>query len=107
MRGIVFMCLLSALVFPATALADVPGLISYQGTLTDDDGVALDTTVSMTFTIYPDSVTGGFNWFETQPAVVVEDGLFDVLLGRVTSIPPGFSICRTAGWACGWEAMPS
>ena len=69
--------------------AEVPGMMNYQGTLTDGDGVALDTTVSMTFAIYADS-TGGIPvpiWWETQPSVVVSHGLFNVLLGRVNAIP--------------------
>jgi hypothetical protein len=67
------------------AKADVPGMINYQGTLTDD-GVALDTTVSMTFSIYTDSTGGTQLWTETQPAVEVSSGLFHVLLGRVNAI---------------------
>ena len=55
MRAIAFVILLSAVLFAATAQAVVPGLMNYQGTLTDDGGVVLDTTVSMTFTIYYDS----------------------------------------------------
>jgi hypothetical protein len=41
----------------------------------------------MVFSIYAD--TGGTNllWTETQPAVVVEKGVFNVLLGSVDSIP--------------------
>ncbi|KPL19198.1 MAG: hypothetical protein AMJ92_04065 [candidate division Zixibacteria bacterium SM23_81] len=66
--------------------AEVPGLINYQGTLTDGDGVTLDTTVSMTFSIYPLSVGGTAVWTETQPAVVVSSGVFNVLLGSVDSI---------------------
>jgi hypothetical protein len=67
--------------------ADVPGLISYQGTLTDSDGVALNTIVTMTFTIYTDSTGGSAVWIEIHPLVEVSDGLFNVLLGRVNAIP--------------------
>jgi len=66
--------------------AEVPGLMSYQGTLTDAGGVALDTTVSMTFTIYDDSTGGSTIWTETQPSVQVTAGIFDVLLGQINSI---------------------
>jgi hypothetical protein len=61
--------------------------MNYQGTLTDAYGVALDTTVSMTFTIYDDSTGGSTKWTETQPAVEVSSGIFNVLLGSVNSIP--------------------
>jgi hypothetical protein len=87
MRAIVFCMALSIVLLSTVALADVPGLISYQGTLTDDSGAALDTTVSMTFAIYTDSTGGGKVWFEIQPAVVVSQGLFNVMLGRVNPIP--------------------
>jgi hypothetical protein len=70
----------------AAALAEVPGLISYQGTLADAGGVALDTTVAMTFSIYSDSTGGTQVWTETQPTVEVSNGVFNVLLGRRNSI---------------------
>jgi hypothetical protein len=72
--------------FSKGSKADVPGLISYQGTLTDDAGIALDTTVSVTFTIYDADVGGSVLWTETQPSVGVTDGLFNVLLGEVNSL---------------------
>jgi hypothetical protein len=82
MRVTAFMVALSLALLTTAALADVPGLISYQGTLTDADGVALDTTVSMTFSLYSDSTATFSVWAETQTAVEVNDGLFNVLLGR-------------------------
>jgi hypothetical protein len=107
MRATAFLVLLSIVLLSTAALADesatsavrtdapafkgtraeVPGLMNYQGTLTDGDGVALDTTVSMTFSIYSDSTGGATLWTETQPAVAVRSGLFNVLLGRVNSLP--------------------
>jgi len=77
---------LSTMAVPAAALAVVPGLINYQGTLTDEYGTALDTTVAMAFSIYDDSTGGNLIWTETQPVVAVENGLFNVLLGRVNTI---------------------
>jgi hypothetical protein len=78
--------LMSTALLSTAALADVPGLITYQGTLTDGDGVALDTIVSVTFSIYTDSTGGAQVWAETQPLVEVNHGLFNVLLGRVNAI---------------------
>jgi hypothetical protein len=84
MRATFCVVLLSAMLFSTAALADAPGQINYQGTLTDAGGVALDTTVSMTFTLYADS-TGLFPiWMETQPSIEVAAGLFNVRLGSVT-----------------------
>jgi hypothetical protein len=68
MKAIAFMVFLSVMLLSSAVLAEVPGLVNYQGTLTDDEGVALDTTVSMTFSIYTDSVGGTQVWTETQLA---------------------------------------
>ena len=87
MRMAAIVIVLSLVLLSTTALAEVPGLMNYQGTLTDGDGVALDTTVSMTFSIYTDSVGGSQVWTETQLAVAVGSGLFNVLLGSVNRIP--------------------
>ncbi|KPL18026.1 MAG: hypothetical protein AMJ92_09960 [candidate division Zixibacteria bacterium SM23_81] len=106
MRASVFVVVLSMVVLSTAALAagpelnlgqadefastgmrtEVPGLMSFQGTLTDEHGVVMDTTVSMVFSIYTDSTGGTLVWGETQAAVVVSRGVFDVLLGRVNSI---------------------
>ncbi len=86
MRAAVLMMVLSLVLLSTAAWADVPGLINYQGTLTDSSGAGLDTTVSMTFTIYSDSTGGSKIWTETQSAVVVSHGLFNVLLGSVNAI---------------------
>jgi hypothetical protein len=87
MRAIAFVVALSIVLLSTVALAGVPGLMNYQGTLTDDAGVALDTTVAMTFSIYNDSTGGAQIWTETQLAVAVSSGLFNVLLGSANAIP--------------------
>ncbi|MFC1683689.1 hypothetical protein ACFL0G_05755, partial [Candidatus Zixiibacteriota bacterium] len=86
MRAIILIAVLSIVLVSTVALADVPGLINYQGTLTDGYGTALDTTVAMTFSIYSDSTGGTQVWTETQSAVGVNNGVFNVLLGRVNAI---------------------
>jgi hypothetical protein len=80
------MIVLSLALLSTATLADVPGLMNYQGTLVDGDGVALDTTVSMAFSIYADSTGGSAKWTETQPAVTVSSGIFNVLLGSMNTI---------------------
>ena len=62
MRATAFIVVLSIALLSTAALAEVPGLMNYQGTLTDEDGAALGTTVSMTFTIYTDSTGGSLIW---------------------------------------------
>jgi hypothetical protein len=86
MRTVFYVFLLSIVLLSTTAQAEVPGRINYQGTLTDAYGVALDTTVSMTFSIYSDSIGLTSVWGEVQPVVVVSDGIFNVLLGSVNPI---------------------
>jgi hypothetical protein len=67
--------------------AQVPQMINYQGKLTTPAGAPVNDTLHMVFSIYSD--TGGANllWAESQPAVMVEKGVFNVLLGSVDSIP--------------------
>lgn len=67
----------------ASAQAAVPQLINYQGRLTNDAGDALDTTVTMVFSICDAPTLGGVFWQETQTSVTVVGGLFNVLLGSV------------------------
>jgi hypothetical protein len=44
-------------------------------------------TVEMTFSIYPDTLGSPADWSETQTQVIVENGIFNVLLGAVDTIP--------------------
>jgi len=86
MRSMFLLITLSLTLIAAAAAAETPGLISFQGTLTGAGGAALDTTVSMTFTIHDDSTAGTTLWTETRPAVAVSGGLFNVLLGNITPL---------------------
>ena len=67
--------------------ADIPHMISYQGKLTTASGGCLNDTVQMTFSIYPDTLGSSADWSETQTQVVVQEGIFNVLLGAVDTIP--------------------
>jgi hypothetical protein len=67
----------------------VPSVVNYQGRLTDNTPQQnpLDATVTIEFSVW-DAATGGASlWTETQ-SVQVAKGLFSVLLGSVTSMPP-------------------
>lgn len=75
-----------ALSTATTATAGAPQLVSYQGLLSDSAGASLDITVDLTFTIYNDPSAGSVIWTETQAAVTVSAGLFNVLLGSVTPL---------------------
>ena len=80
------MCLIAPL-----ALADVPGLVNYQGYLTDSNGDPLTDFMDMEFTIWDDAVStdpGNLKWTETWTGaakVLVEDGYYSALLGTYES----------------------
>jgi hypothetical protein len=68
------------------AMAQVPRLISYQGSLADGTFPASD-TLSMRFAFFNQEAGGSSLWSESRPDVVVEQGRFSVLLGNVTPFP--------------------
>ena len=79
-----------ALALASAAAAAVPGVINYQGRVTDNTPQQnpIDATVTVNFSVW-DSQTGGASlWSETQSVQVVK-GLFNVLLGSTTPIPGG------------------
>jgi hypothetical protein len=88
MKAKVFVLALLLAVFCPCSMtyADVPQMINYHGQLTTPQGELVDTTVSMTFAIYADSVGGEPLWSETQDSVNVEKGVFSVLLGSENPI---------------------
>ena len=70
------------------ATAEVPQMINYQGRLTDSaTGDPYDGNATMIFSIWDDSSGGAKLWEETHPIVAVSQGLFNVLLGSIDSIP--------------------
>ena len=89
MKRIVLMQIVAALIMAVTATAGVPLEWNYQGHLTDNLGDPLDTTVSMTFAIYYDSIGGTAVWFENHPPVSVMGGGFSVRLGSINPITDG------------------
>lgn len=80
-------CLIMTVILAVAVSGDVPQIINYQGRLTDGSGNPLDTTVSMVFTIYNDSAGPTIIYAETLQTVVVEDGLFNVELGKFKYLP--------------------
>ncbi len=74
------------LVVMSTVSADAPRLLNYQGRLTNLAGAPLTGSYSMTFRIYDAAAGGNLAWSETYPAVAVNGGLFEVLLGSVTQL---------------------
>jgi hypothetical protein len=89
MKRLIQILVIGALVALLTTLASaqVPQMINYQGKLTTAAGAPLNGNYQMVFTIYDADVAGNVFWTETQPAVAVDKGVFNVLLGSVSSIP--------------------
>ncbi|MBN2000236.1 hypothetical protein JW935_21985 [candidate division KSB1 bacterium] len=79
-------CFFCILISSLCVFAQVPRLISYQGVLTDESGIAVpDTSCNFTFRLYDNEQNGQLLWTETQ-AVIVKNGLLSVALGRVQSL---------------------
>ena len=88
MRKLIGFTILIVLALAASICrSEVPQLINYQGMLITSGEQLQDTTLSMTFAIYPDSQGTNNLWSETQTGVRVEDGIFNVLLGSINPIP--------------------
>ena len=69
-------------------LAPSSTLISYQGTLTNQTGAPVNTTVTMQFRLYDAASGGNLKWGPETQNVQVTNGLFNVLLGSVAAINP-------------------
>jgi len=71
-----------------TALAAVPNQITYQGRLTDENGVTVaDDNYSVIFNIYGIDVGGLVLWSDTM-VVATHSGLFTALLGSERALSP-------------------
>jgi hypothetical protein len=68
------------------ASGEIPGLVSYQGYLTDTEGLPMEGPVDLTFGLYEAMSGGGAIWTETQAGVPLTEGYFHVLLGSVNPL---------------------
>jgi len=72
----------------ATAVADIPRLISYQGRLTDVSGNPVaDGSYQVRFRIYDASSGGSTLWDNGSVSVTVTNGVFSYILGGSTALP--------------------
>jgi hypothetical protein len=88
MKRLIQILVIGALVVVLTTLASaqVPQMINYQGKLTTSAGAPVNDTLQMVFTIYADEAGTTPLWTETQTAVEILKGVFNVLLGSVNPI---------------------
>jgi len=72
----------------------IPQLINYSGTLTDKSGAPVTGTFSVVFSIYAAPAGGTALWTErwdtTTTQITVISGVFNVMLGYYTPLPPTF-----------------
>jgi hypothetical protein len=106
MRKALILACGSLLVLCSVGLADIPKLINYQGMLTDNLGNPLSGTHDLTFRIYDDTTGGNLKWSETQNGVQVENGLFNVVLGRNAELSLAFDQFYWLEVQVGAEVMP-
>ena len=71
--------------FFAVAAGAVPGLINYQGRLTDSGGADLASEYKLSFALYDAVAAGTALWSEEQ-TVRVENGIYQVSLGAVSPL---------------------
>jgi hypothetical protein len=67
---------------PSSSLSTIP----YQGRLADASGNAITATRPMQFRLYGAATGGSPLWTENWPSVVIDNGLFNVLLGTANPI---------------------
>jgi len=72
--------------FFSLVYAQGPLMCNYQGKLTTPEGALIDDTVQIVFNLYDHATSEYPFWTETHPAVVVEKGIFSVLLGSVNPL---------------------
>ena len=81
-KSLFFLLITVCCLVTATAQADVPHLIRYQGTAVDVQGVPLEGPYTLTFRLYNANPGGQALWEETQLDVPITQGHFSVLLGQ-------------------------
>jgi len=92
MRRLLKTLLLLVVFSMGCVFAAVPDSMNFQGKLTDLSGVAIEGSYSVTFSIYNVPSGGSSLWSETHGSVIIDHGLFDVILGSVTSLTLDFSV---------------
>ncbi|HWR83318.1 MAG TPA: hypothetical protein VN285_08445 [Candidatus Deferrimicrobium sp.] len=83
---------IAVLVLAPHAIAEVPQMINYQGRLTDTAGAPLSGMYSIKFRIYDSATDGNELWSSDGfVGVLVENGLFNHLLGESRLLPDSIS----------------
>ncbi len=91
-RTKMFMTLAAVLVVAAATTTAAPRLVSYQGMLTDDVGLPLVGSFQLTIRIYREAGDPAPAWVEVHQGVVVDQGIFNLVLGSVDPLNNPFPV---------------
>ena len=86
------------LLLPASATAGVPNEMNVQGSLFTSGGVVADGQYTIRFSLHTASTMGTEVWFEQLADVQVTGGLFSVILGGGTALPPDDFVTNLKLW---------
>jgi hypothetical protein len=86
--------------------ADVPKTINYQGMLTDNDGNPVTGSHNLAFRIWNHPTSGSPKWAESHYGVSIENGLFNVVLGKDSAIVLDFTEDYWMSISIDAETMP-
>ena len=78
-----FALFLTLAALAANVSGALPGLISFQGKLTDADNNSVNGSYDFRFTLHDNATADSEVWDETQAGVIVSNGLYAVELGKV------------------------
>ena len=84
--------LMLAFVSIATAIAQIPQTINYQGYLTNASSQPVNAAVNVTFRLYTTASGGAPVWQETQSGIGVGNGVFTAVLGSATPLNLPFNV---------------
>jgi hypothetical protein len=101
-----FLVVIILIFLVSLCLADIPKLINYQGMLTNSSGDPLTGFYNLTFYIYDDTTGGTLEWSEIQNGVQVQNGLFNVVLGKQNALNIPFNESYWLAVKVGTETMP-
>jgi hypothetical protein len=79
----IFLVTMLVYITASTISAQETVYLNYQGRLTDDTGIPLTATVSITFSIYDNTGYAPAKWSQSYADVEVSNGLFNVNLGPI------------------------
>jgi hypothetical protein len=107
MKKVLFLMGMCLYVYLSVGLAaDIPKTINYQGMLTDTLGNPVTGFHNLAFRIWNHPTSGSVRWYENHFGVSIENGLFNVVLGKDSAIVLDFTEDYWMGITVDAETMP-